>query len=104
MSEHDAHKWDDHNLLIRLDQKVGDLQNAVKELNDGTFSKIAGLEKDKADRRELEVLQVKINTDIETRVRVLENSNSRYLILTAIYSAIGATMIGLIIFHIFYNN
>lgn len=62
----------DHDLLIRLDQKVSDIQNSVKELQDGTFSKITCLEKDKAERVDVELLRQKVNKDIEIRVRSLE--------------------------------
>ena len=94
-------KISDHDLLIRLDQKVGDLQIAVRELSTGTVLKIATLEKDKADRIELDNLQIKVNHDIEVRVRGLESSRTTYLTTTIIYAAIGATMIGLILYHLF---
>ena len=62
----------DHDLLIRLDQKVGDLQCSVKDLTDGTVAKIIVLEKDKADRVELDALQKKLDDNVEVRLRVLE--------------------------------
>jgi hypothetical protein len=94
----------DHNLLIRLDQKVSDISIAVRELKDGTFSKIAALEKDKADKNEVERLQRKVNDDIEKRVVLLETRVAKYFLTITIYSAIGATMIALIIYHILHTQ
>ena len=91
----------EHDLLVVLDQKVSDLQIAVKNLSDGSVSKISLLEKDKADRKDVENIQKKINDDIETRIRALENSKSNYLVMSIIYAGIGATMIGLIFWHMF---
>ncbi|MFA5014822.1 MAG: hypothetical protein WC549_04715 [Actinomycetota bacterium] len=90
----------DHDLLIRLDEKVGDIQVSIKTLQDGTFSKIAMLEKDKADRREVEELQKIVNEHMEVRVRNLENKTSKYFITLTLYSIAVATMISLIIYHI----
>lgn len=73
----------------------------IKELNDGTAGKIKSLETDKAERKDLDILSTKINTDIEGRLRILEAAKSFYLTSMLIYTAVGVTMIGLITYHIF---
>lgn len=90
----------DHDLLVTLNQKVTYLKVSVKDLQDGTFAKIAMLEKDKADRKDVEALQHKINNDMEIRVRKVEDRTSKYLITITLYSIAVGTMIGLIIYHI----
>jgi hypothetical protein len=64
---------EDHDVLVRIDQKVSDLQTAVKKIEDGSASKISALERDKADRKIVEELQHKVNNDVENRIRNLEN-------------------------------
>ena len=54
----------DHDLLTRLDQKVSDLQKAVKEISDGTISRIENLERTKAERVAIDALQKKYNSRI----------------------------------------
>jgi len=93
-------KQSDHNLLIRLDQKVTDLQAAVKELGSGTVSKIASLERDKADRKEVEELQKKVNHDIEVRVEGLEKWRASTLVYLAIYGVVGGFLATTLIYHL----
>jgi transposase len=93
-------KQSDHDLLVKLDQKVNDLKDAVKELQSGTYSRISALEKDKADRVELEFLQKRINDDIEVRVRKLESKTANYKITLMLYSIAVGGMIALICYHI----
>ena len=101
----------DHNLLIRLDQKVSDLQgqmsrqitevkDAITNIKDDSLRRIQNLEVEKADRTEVEKLQKKVNDDVEKRVMVLENKTAKYFITISIYSAIGAIIIALIVYHI----
>lgn len=100
MLDQSTHNQKDHDILIRLDQKVSDLQQAVKDLNDGTVSKIAMLEKDKANRKEIEELQRLVNDNIEIRIRKLENKTANYAITFTLYSIAVAFMIVLIIYHL----
>ncbi len=80
-------KQTDHDLLQRVDQKLDsftiEVRTALKDLKDGTVSRIESLERDKADRAETEALQKKIDTEtaafqkkidgnIEVRIRSLE--------------------------------
>ena len=62
----------DHDLLIRLDQRVSDLQIAVKDIKDNTISRVESLEKTKADRIDLDKIQKNLDDNIEFRVRSLE--------------------------------
>jgi hypothetical protein len=90
----------DHDLLIELRTEVLNIRDDIKELKEGTTSRIINLEKDKADRVELDALQIKVNHDIEVRVRVLENKTSKYMITLTLYSIAVGTMIALIVYHI----
>jgi len=91
----------DHDLLIELRTEMQNVRKDIKELNDGTAGKIKSLETDKAERKDLDILSTKINTDIEGRLRILEAAKSFYLTSMLIYTAVGVTMIGLITYHIF---
>jgi hypothetical protein len=91
----------DHDLLIELRTEVQNIRNDIKELKDGVATRIASLETDKADRKVVEELQGKVNHDLEVRVRVLEGAKSNYYTMSVIYAGIGATMIGLILYHLF---
>lgn len=84
----------------RLDEKVSFVLQELKDLKDGTYNDIALLKKDKVDRIEYDLLQRKVNEDVESRVRVLETYKSTYLTMTIIYAGIGGTMIALILYHL----
>lgn len=94
-------KDNDHDLLVRLDEKVGILTKTVQDLVDGTTKRIADLENGKADRGEVKELQDKINKDLELRVRALEGSKSIYFNSMLLYTAGVVVMIGLFLYHIF---
>ena len=64
----------DHDLVIRMDTRLEDLISSVKELQNGTYSKIEILFRDKAERKDVEVLQKIVNDDMEKRMRCLESS------------------------------
>ena len=90
-------KQDDHDLLIAVSTKLDDLTRQMRELRDGTVVRISALEKDKADRTEVQALQKRVNEDIETRVRDLENDAAgittgwriAFSILTLVVAVIG---------------
>jgi len=54
--------------------KLDYLTAEVKNMRDGTVAKIASLERDKADCKEVEMLQKRVNVDIESRIRALERN------------------------------
>jgi len=91
----------DHDLLVELKTEMAGVRCDIKDLRDGMSSRVSTLERDKADRREVAVLQGIINDSLEVRMRKQENSSSRYLILMGVYTAVGLSMIGLILYHIF---
>ena len=70
-------KPNDHDVLIQVSTKLDDLTRQVRELRDGTITRIIALEKDKADRVEVQALQTKLNHDIEIRVRFLEDKGNK---------------------------
>ncbi len=94
-------KDNDHDLLVRLDEKVEILTKTVQDLVDGTTKRIDDLECDKADRKEVSELQDKVNKDLEIRVRALEGSKALYFNSMLLYTAGVVVMIGLFLYHIF---
>jgi len=90
----------DHDLLIELRTEVANIRNDIRELKDNTTSRVIQLERDKADRKEVEELQKKVNEDIDIRVRTLESSKGLYFNTMIIGSTIMAAMTTLIIYHI----
>jgi hypothetical protein len=96
-------KATDHDLLIELRTEMQNVRNDIKELKDGTAMRIQALEKDKADRHVVEQLQKVVNEEQEIRLRKLEESKGTYFTAMLIYTAVGVTMIGLIIYHMFQN-
>jgi hypothetical protein len=92
---------DDHDLLIELRTEMQGIRKDIKDLKDGTTERISKLENDKTDKKEFDELYTKVNTDIETRVRSLESAKSFYMTSMVIYTAVGLTMISLIIYHMF---
>jgi hypothetical protein len=92
---------DDHDLLIELRTEMQGIRKDIKDLKDGTTERITKLENDKADKKDFEELYTKVNTDGENRIRALEASKSLYMTSMLIYTAVGVTMIGLIIYHMF---
>lgn len=69
----------DHDLLQRLDQKVDSLKDDIKDLKDGTSSKIA---------------------DHEVRINTLETNNTRTTVLLSIGIGILGILVSLLIWHL----
>ena len=98
---------EDHNLLIRLDQKVSDLKVSVDNLTNGTVAKITLLERDKADSKTVEELESKVNNDIEKRLTDLEitrvdfrskiTNTNRYLTFLL---GLGLLIVGMLLYHL----
>jgi hypothetical protein len=65
----------DHDLLVRLSTQMAMVLDEIKLLKDTTTNRITCLEKDKADRVEVQIIQKKLNEDMETRMRYLEKGN-----------------------------
>lgn len=77
---------DDHDLLIRLDEKVEGLTKAIVELNSNTLRRLEDVENNKAGRDELNTMldnitkslnkeessRVSTDKDLETRMRSTE--------------------------------
>ncbi|MDD5178314.1 MAG: hypothetical protein PHT54_03495 [Candidatus Nanoarchaeia archaeon] len=89
----------EHDLLIELKVQVQNIRNDIKELSEGTTERIVCLEKEKADRKELEEVQNKLNKDHEIRIRKLESSKLTYYTLMSVYTGIGVFIISLVIYH-----
>jgi hypothetical protein len=63
----------DHDLLIELRTELRGLRTDVKDIRDNTSADIAMLKKDKADRAEVDSLQKKLDDNIESRMRKVED-------------------------------
>jgi hypothetical protein len=90
----------DHDLMIELRTEMRAVRDDIKELKDGTLSRLRSLEQEKADRKEIEVLQGKVSKEMEARLRKVEAATAKYFITLSLYGAAAVTMIGLIIYHI----
>jgi len=62
----------DHDLLVEVRTLQNVMFDEIKEIKSGTALDIANLKKDKADRKDIDFVQKKLNDDIEIRVRKLE--------------------------------
>jgi hypothetical protein len=71
----------DHDLLIRLDQKMNTLSTDIKELKDNTAARVAALELEKANQKELDALQ-KLAQSNANRITKLENYYTRIAAIT----------------------
>lgn len=60
----------DHDLLIRLDQKVESLTKAITDLNDNTLKRLDVVEKEKADRVDID----KLAEDLRNHIRSVEQN------------------------------
>lgn len=56
--------------------KLDYLTAEVKNMRDGTVAKIASLERDKADRKEVEMIQRHLNDNVESRLRCIEQKHA----------------------------
>jgi hypothetical protein len=83
------YKMSDHDLLQRLDQKVDGLIETIKELQTGTVFRIESLEKMKANRDEIDLIQKKLDDNIEVRVRSLETDRVTQQEHSIVLEAIG---------------
>lgn len=86
MEAQDTNQRSDHDLLVRLDEQLGNVRGQInevrvdiKDLKDGTTTKIE---------------------DHEARLKKLETKTSNYFITITLYSIAVGGMIGLIIYHI----
>ena len=97
----------DHDILVTLVEQVKQVREDIKDLKEGTTIRILSLERDKADRRDVELLQIKVNKDIEMRMEKLENwqserkewGKSQSRMLQSII-AIGTLILGILIWHL----
>jgi len=92
---------EDHDLLIELRTEMKNVRNDIKDLKDGITERISNVEKNKVDKKDFEELLQKVNIDHEDRLRALESAKSFYMTSIVIYTAVGVTMIGLILYHLF---
>lgn len=91
------------NLDAKFSDKFAELKADIKEIKDGISSRVSILEQSKADRKELEIVQNIINSDVSIRIVALEKEsiikkqmlqdNKRYLKIILALSAITATVL-----------
>ena len=95
---------EDRDLLLELKIQVQNIRNDIKELKDNTTVRIKCLESDKADRKEVEELQKKVNDDIEKRVINLEISVDRFETPKRMMYGLAIVMLGILIKEIVINT
>lgn len=76
-------------LVIELRTEVRSIRDDIKDLKEGTTERIICLEKEKADRKEVELIQEKLNKDHEIRLRQME---SKVVWVFAFSSGAGAVL------------
>lgn len=107
----------DHDLLIELRiefrEQMTAVRDDIKEIKDGTARRIQVLETEKADRKDIEAIQKRLNEDHEVRLKSIESKQSIYAETirtqrnylrwyTGVVVAIGTVISGLITYHIFH--
>ena len=106
----------EENLIIKIakvETKVDFIIGEIQKLQDGTYSKIEMLMREKADRKDLDAVQKKLDDNIEKRMRMVEecvippaehkellkstNTNGIYLIIGIVLIGI---LVGIMSYHI----
>lgn len=82
----------DHDLLIRLDQKVDSMTNAIQRIEDNTVKRLLTLENDHVTRKEYD--------DHETRMRFIEKYVWGVIAILALINFIGISGIVYLISHL----
>jgi CHASE3 domain sensor protein len=84
-----------------VNDKFTEVRNDIKEIRDGAVTRIENLEKSKADRVEVDKLQVAlnlfqkhVNENVEERVNSLEDSKKWIWVIVAGYILIASCVIG----------
>ena len=97
----------DHDLLQRLDQKVDGITELIKSRGVDEDARISQLEKDKADRTEMDRLQRDVDEKVENRLKFLEDSsiklwqsNSNAKVTLTLYSVALGTLIVWLLYYI----
>jgi hypothetical protein len=67
------HNQNDHDLLIEIKVELKNLVGEFKDFRESQIREVAKLDTEKVNRIEFQELQNKVNKDMETRVKVLEN-------------------------------
>ena len=96
----DESKITDHDLLIELRVTMKAVRDDIRELKSGTSTRIDSLETDKADRKEVDVIQKVINEDIKKRLDSAEQGMTLNGKLFRGVLALGALILGLLCWHI----
>lgn len=68
----------DHDLLIRLDQKVDSLTVAIQRIEDNTVSRLSALENDHVTRKEFDDHEARLRKIEERRLPVIEKKMAYY--------------------------
>lgn len=89
---------DDHDLLIRVDQKVEGLIATIKELSDNTLGRLQAVENEKADREELRNIAETFSKGLdaekaERRASEADTENRMRSVERFVYVAMGIAVI-----------
>lgn len=125
----EKHEALDHDTIVRLvssfedfkgnvNEKFADLKADIRELRDGVANRLEILEREKADRRELDEVQNRINSlqkhvneNVETRVKhvedwriarkqQIEEENKKNALYFKITMSLGIIILGMCIWHL----
>ena len=101
--EETAPNWgrDERDLLVELKTEMAGVRSDIQDLKTGVVDRLA---KEKADKKDVEELQHKVNNDIDGRLRKVEQTSAKYMLTLALFTAASVSMIGLILYHIFQKN
>jgi len=84
---------EDHDLLIALGTEMRGVRNDIKELKDGVYPHIAALEKDKADKVDMALLRVQVES--------MQKKSDKYFQIMTLFTAAAGAVFSLLLFHIF---
>jgi hypothetical protein len=101
----DSQTSTDHDQLIELKVLVVGIKNDIKNLSDGTATRITSLENEKLDLKDSYPVLYKQGVDQnlndhETRLNTLESSHTKQTVLLSVGSGLMLFLVGLMIKHI----
>lgn len=92
---------EDHDLLVRLDTRMEDMQKAMQELRDSTAVRLTNVENNKIDRTEVNRLQsesLAVHTDHEARISAIEVKTASFQSKVTTWGLAGIAALGIVEF------
>lgn len=91
--EHPTLSVRDHDLLIRLDQKVDSLTVAIQRIEDNTVSRLSALENDHVTRKEFDDHEARLRQIDERRLPNIEKKMAYYAGAIAVLVVVGELVV-----------